>query len=483
MWMGRRKDEEAQMKDKEEKTYPDAVPYDVQAFLDFVSAATSPYHAVMAAGAELSAAGFVELDLGAPWELATDGKYFVKVYDSTLLAFTVGAKGPLRMAAAHTDFPCFRLKPQAMEAEGASCGLVNVEPYGGMIYRTWLDRPLSLAGKVVTRGSDPFRPVTHLVDAHLPLMTIPSLAIHRDRDVNKKGEIEAQRDLQPLFALQPLEPGGTKDWISETFGMPDAPDDLLSYDLMTYPFEQGCTFGAANIFGEDGPAPEAGGLLSSPRLDNMTSVWACVQGLVAAAEAGVPDGVRLVTLFDNEEVGSRTKQGAGSAVLMETLRRIYASALVAGWNSADDAGGANGADGSRAAGERLAAALADGFLLSCDVAHGDHPAYPSKSDPYISTQLGAGVVIKQAASQKYAGDAEAVAIVRSLCEAQDIPYQMFVNRSGAPGGSTLGSIASALVPVRTMDVGVPVLAMHSARETMGTTDEGALVALVRAVLE
>ena len=193
--------------------------------------------------------------------------------------------------------------------------------------------------------------------------------------------------------------------------------------------------------------------------------------------------MRLVALFDNEEVGSCTKQGAGSAVLMETLRRIYASALVAGWDSADDAGGSNGADGSRAAGERLAAALAEGFLLSCDVAHGDHPAYPSKSDPYVATQLGAGVVIKQAASQKYAGDAEAVAIVRSLCEAQDIPYQMFVNRSGAPGGSTLGSIASALVPVRTMDVGVPVLAMHSARETMGTADEGALVALVRAVLE
>lgn len=471
------------MKSEEEKTYPDAVPYDVQAFLDFVSLATSPYHAVLAAKTELTEAGFQELALGDTWELAAGGKYFVDVYGSTLLAFTVGAAGPLRMAAAHTHFPCFRLKPQAMEAEGAGCGLVNVEPYGGMIYRTWLDRPLSLAGKVVTRGSDPFHPVTHLVDAHLPLMTIPSLAIHRDRDVNKKGELEAQRDLQPLFALQPLEPGGTKDWISEAFGVPETPDDLLSFDLVTYPFEQGCTFGAANIFGGDGTSPDVGELLSSPRLDNSTSVWACVQGLVAAANAGVPDGVRLVALFDNEEVGSRTKQGAGSAVLMETLRRIYASALVAGWDSADDAGGSNGADGSRAAGERLAAALADGFLLSCDVAHGDHPAYPSKSDPYVSTQLGAGVVIKQAASQKYAGDAEAVAIVRALCEAHAIPYQTFVNRSGAPGGSTLGSIASALVPVRTMDVGVPVLAMHSARETMGTADEGALTALVRAVLE
>ena len=180
-----------------------------------------------------------------------------------------------------------------------------------------------------------------------------------------------------------------------------------------------------------------------------------------ATKDGVPDGVRLVALFDNEEVGSRTKQGAGSAVLMEVLRRIYA---------AED-------------GARLSAALAGGFLLSVDVAHGLHPNHMGKSDPAVRPVLGGGAVIKQAASQAYAGDAEAVAIVRALCEERGIVHQDFVNRSDSRGGSTLGSIASALVPVRTMDVGVPILAMHSARETMGAADEMALTALVQAVLE
>lgn len=447
------------------------IPYDVQAFLHFVDAAVSPYHAVWHAMGKLHAAGFAQLRLNAPWDLKPGGKYFVNVYDGALLAFTIGEEGPLHMAAAHTDFPCFRLKPAAAEAEGAGYGLVNVEPYGGMIYRTWLDRPLGLAGKVVEKGIDPFCPETHLVNTCFPLMTIPSLAIHMDRDVNKKGELEAQKDMQPLFTLKKLLEGETKNWIVREFEEPENPDDLLSFDLMTYPFERGCTFGARRVFREDIPAGTAGELLSSPRLDNMTSVWACVQGLIAATEQGVPEGVRLVALFDHEEVGSRTKQGAGSAVLMEVLRRIYASAAMAFWGR-----------GFRDAEERLVAALADGFFLSCDVAHGTHPSHVEKMDPCVRPKLGDGVVIKQAASQKYAGDAEAVAIVRGLCEQEEIPYQMFVNRSGAAGGSTLGSIASALVPMCTMDVGVPILAMHSARETMGTADEGALVALVRAVL-
>ena len=461
------------MKKKEIKFLPDGVPYDVQAFLDFIGIATSPYHAVLAASARLREAGFSELALGGAWEISAGRKYFVNVYDGALLAFTVGAAGPLRMAAAHTDFPCFRLKPNAMDGEGAGCGLANVEPYGGMIYRTWLDRPLGLAGKIVTKGADAFHPVVHLVDAHEPLMTIPSLAIHMDREVNKKGELNAQRDMLPLFALEAWEGlNVTESWLGEVFHLDE--DDILSYDLMTYPMEQGCTFGTPQVGDPDDPS-SIGEILSSPRLDNMTSVWACLQGLLAAAKEGAPDGVRLIALFDNEEVGSHTKQGAGSAVLMETLRRIYASEAVAGWT-----GGAPGASDAEA---RLMAALPEAFLLSCDVAHGTHPAHPEKMDPYARACLENGVVIKQAASQKYAGDAEAVAIVRALCDAHEIPCQMFANRSGSPSGATLGSIASSIVPVRTMDVGVPVLAMHSARETMATEDEGALIALVQAVLE
>ena len=422
--------------------------YETKELLDFIASAPSPCHTVAASAEKLRRAGFEELELSGAWQLSRGGRYFIRVYGTTLLAFTVGAAGPLRMAAAHTDFPCFRLKPAAgLVREGY--GLLNVETYGGLILRSWLDRPLGLAGKVVLRGEDAFHPEVRLVDFGRPLVTIPSLAIHMDREVNKEGALNPQKDMLLLAALFGGE--AEEDWwmqaLAELAGI--SAEDILSYELSTYPWEQGCTLGLA----ED--------LVSSPRLDNLTSVWACLEGLVDATKDGVPDGVRLVALFDNEEVGSRTKQGAGSAVLMEVLRRIYA---------AED-------------GARLSAALAGGFLLSVDVAHGLHPNYMSKSDPIVRPVLGGGVVIKQAASQAYAGDAEAVAIVRALCEERGIAHQDFVNRSDSRGGSTLGSIASALVPVRTMDVGVPILAMHSARETMGAADEMALTALVQAVLE
>ena len=422
--------------------------YETKELLDFIASAPSPCHTVAASAEKLCRAGFEELELGGAWQLSRGGRYFVRVYGTTLLAFTVGAAGPLRMAAAHTDFPCFRLKPAAgLVREGY--GLLNVETYGGLILRSWLDRPLGLAGKVVLRGEDAFHPEMRLVDFGRPLVTIPSLAIHMDREVNKEGALNPQKDMLLLAALFGGE--AEEDWwmqaLAELAGVPA--EDILSYELSTYPWEQGCTLGLAEE------------LVSSPRLDNLTSVWACLEGLVDATKDGVSDGVRLVALFDNEEVGSRTKQGAGSAVLMEVLRRIYA---------AED-------------GARLSAALAGGFLLSVDVAHGLHPNHMSKSDPAVRPVLGGGVVIKQAASQAYAGDAEAVAIVRALCEERGIAHQDFVNRSDSRGGSTLGSIASALVPVRTMDVGVPILAMHSARETMGAADEMALTALVQAVLE
>lgn len=422
--------------------------HEIEALLSFIQQSPSPAHTVVAAAARLRGAGFAELSLAEDWQLAVGGRYFVSVYGTTLLAFTVGDAGPLRMAAAHTDFPCFRLKPAAGLTR-AGYGVLNVEPYGGLILRSWLDRPLGLAGRVVLRGADAFHPRAELVDFARPLVTIPSLAIHMDRKVNEEGGLNAQTDMLPLAAL--LGDMGKDDWwqaaLAAALGVTQ--EEILSYELSTYPFEVGCALGLADE------------LLSSPRLDNLTSVWACLEGLLGASAGSVPAGVRLVALFDNEEVGSRTKQGAGSLVLAEALRRIYEKA---------------GGDAARAQ------ALADGFLLSVDVAHGLHPAHEEKSDPAVRPVLGGGVVIKQAASQAYAGDAEAVAIVRELARLHAIPVQDFVNRSDSRGGSTLGSIASALVPVRTMDVGVPILAMHSARETMAAADEAALISLVRAVL-
>lgn len=425
---------------------------ETEELLDFVAECPTPFHTVQASAMRLRLAGFRELSLTDSWQIERGGKYFVTVYDSTLLAFVVGeSDGQLRMAAAHTDFPCFRLKPQAGMVK-EKCGLLNVEKYGGLILRTWLDRPLSLAGKIVVRGEDVFNPEIRLVDFQRPLVTIPSLAIHMDREVNDEGKLNVQTDMLPLAAVfggvESLEADADAktffvDWLAEELGT--AVEDILSYELSLYPVEHGCTVGLHEE------------MVSSSRLDNLTSVKACLDGICGAAETGT--GIRLIALFDNEEVGSCTKQGAASAVLMQVLERMY-TAL--GKSQ-----------------EELLRDIAAGFLLSVDVAHAVHPNYADKADPAVRPVLGAGLTLKQACSQSYAGDAEAVAVVRGLCESQGIKWQQFVNRSDSRGGSTLGSIASALVPMRTMDIGVPILAMHSVRETMAGTDQEALSKLLQ----
>lgn len=429
-----------------------AIPAAAEELLAFIQCSTSPFHVVEESAKRLLHAGFQELKPAASWRLAAGGRYFLRVYGSTLLAFVVGEKPlkshgtPLLMAAAHTDFPCFRLKPEAgMTHDG--CGTLNIETYGGLILRTWLDRPLSLAGKIVLRGKDAFHPEVRLVDFQKPLMTIPSLAIHMDRDVNKDGALNAQKDMLPLAALlgKDAEEDFFLAWLAEA--CETERDAILSYDLGAYPCETGCTFGLRDEF------------ISSPRLDNLTSALACLKGI---EEAHPTQGIRLIALFDNEEVGSRTKQGAGSAVLGDVLRRIY-----------QDLSGESDA---------VCRALADGFLLSVDVAHAVHPSHAAKSDPVVRPALAAGVVLKQAASQSYAGDAEASAVVRALAEEHEIPWQRFVNRADSRGGSTLGAIASSFVPVRTMDIGAPILAMHSARETMGAADQESLERLLKAFL-
>ena len=432
--------------------------------LAFIGRCTSPFHVVTEIAARLRRAGFQELRREESWEkkLACGGRYFVDVYGSSLIAFSVGAlPGALRMAAAHTDFPCFRVKPLAAMVQDGY-GSLNVEPYGGLILRTWLDRPLGLAGKVVLRGASPFQPEVRLVDFRKPLLVIPSLAIHMDREVNEAGALNAQKDMLPLAALldgaEGKERCKTKEeemrhteeeqgffltWLAKACGAET--QDVLSYELGAYPVEEGCALGLSGEF------------VSAPRLDNLTSVLACLKGLEKARSS---EGIRLAAFFDNEEVGSRTKQGAGSTVLHEVLRRIYCACGLTE--------------------EVLSQDLAKGFLLSVDVAHGLHPSHRDKSDPSAHPVLGGGVVLKQAASQAYAGDAEAVAVIRALAEAAAIPCQMFVNRSDSRGGSTLGAIASSFVPVRTMDIGLPVLAMHSACETMGIGDQAALEKLLQA---
>jgi aspartyl aminopeptidase len=412
-----------------------------EGLLNFIATCTSPYHTVATSQKFLAENGFEELKPADSWHLAAGGKYFTKVYDSTLLAFRVGAKDStgLKIAAAHTDFPCFRIKPQAgILTEGY--GTLNVEGYGGMIVSTWLDRPLSMAGKIVLKGKDPFAPKVRLVDFKRPLLSMPNLAIHMNRAVNDGYKWNKQKDVLPLAAMFDRK-SKEKDFFVKFLAkeLKCKPEDILSYELSTYPVETGCTFGLDDEF------------ISSPRLDNITSVRACLDGIVASK---AKNGLQIAAIFDNEEVGSKTKQGAGSNVLIQLIERIY------------DLLGKNK--------EEILREMASGFMLSVDVAHALHPNYTDKCDPTNKPIMNSGLVLKQAATQSYAGDAEAVGVIAGLCEAKGIPFQTFVNRSDLVGGSTLGSIASAIVPIRTMDIGVPMLAMHSARETMGEKDQEAL---------
>lgn len=422
----------------------------VNELLDFINLSPSPAHVVDTSEKRLIKSGFERLSMDRPWNLNAGGKYFVSIYGTALLAFTLGKdRGQLRMAAAHTDFPCFRLKPAAGIIKDGY-GSLNVESYGGLMLRTWLDRPLSLAGRVAIRGADPFHPEIRLVDFSQPIITIPSLAIHMDREVNEKGELNPQKDMLPVAALfgKDADTDGSDfflEWMASRLNVPS--QDILSYELSTYPWEEGLVMGLGRE------------LISSPRLDNLTSVMACLEGICAS----IPEhGIRLIALFDNEETGSHTKQGAGSMILKTALKRIY-KAL--GYSD-----------------EELWSDISSGFLLSVDVAHGLHPNHSDKCDPTNRPILGSGVVLKQAASQAYAGDTEAIAIIRGLCEAHGIPFQTFVNRADIRGGSTLGSIASTMVPVRTMDIGIPILAMHSARELMGREDQLSLIRLLQAFL-
>lgn len=413
----------------------------IDTLLTFIADSPSPYHTVSTSRALLDEAGFTALSLEeAPWHLQSDAAYYIPVYGSGLIAFRTGRhiRRHLRISAAHTDFPCLRIK-QRPEIREKGYLKVNAEVYGGLLRESWLDRPLSLAGAVAIETEDPFRPKRHLIDLKRPVLTIPRLAIHMNRKANQGIELNPQKDLLPLLGLD--EKAVTHhfflDFLSETCRC--LPEAILSYELTVYPTEPGCRLGWHNEF------------VSAPRLDNLTSVLASLSALVSAADA---DGLNVVALFDNEEVGSHTKQGADSVI----LSRIYHA-----FELTDD---------------DLSADLSKGFMLSVDVAHAIHPNVPEKCDITNHPQMGRGVALKIAASQSYAGDAEAVAVLKGLCRRADIPYQIFMNRSDLPGGSTLGSLLSANLPIRTMDIGIPITAMHSCRELMGAADQQALTDLI-----
>ncbi len=421
--------------------------------LDFIKYATSPFHVVNKSISILKKNGFQPLNLNDNWNLKKGGCYYTKVYDSTLAAFVVGVDlddAPmLRIIAAHTDFPCFKVKPHADIVEKNYIKL-NTETYGGAILNTWLDRPLSIAGKVALKSDSVFQPRIYFIDFNQNLLTIPNLAIHMNHEINKGKELNKQTELLPLIATlnDTLQTNNYfLDYLASKINVDTS--DILDYDFYIYNREDGCTLGAEQSF------------ISSPRLDNLTSVYGALAGITAPHLNS--HAIHCITLFDNEEVGSHTKQGADSMIMNFILEKIF--------------------DSLKKTKTTLFRSISKGVLLSSDVAHGYHPNYSSKSDPTNTPCLNQGIVIKMNANQKYATDTEAIAIIQQLCHKYNIPYQKYVNRSDMIGGSTLGSIASSWLPMKTVDLGVPLLAMHSARELMGASDQNMLNKLMQAFFQ
>ncbi len=417
----------------------------VTKLMNILESGITPFHAVDACVLQLKEAGFEELAYEKKWELSPGKRYYVPHHGSALFAFTVGAeykKGQMvRMAAAHTDYPTLRLKPSPDFATKGYAQL-NIEVYGGPILNTWLDRPLGVAGRVsVKNPKNAFAPKLMYFDSQSAILTIPNLAIHMNRDVNRGVELNPQSDLIPLVGLCDGKDADAKffmTYLAKQLSVKE--EDILDFELNVYCTEKPELIGVEKD------------LLSSPRIDNLSSCEALVLALMNTDRK---EGINLIQLADHEEVGSTSKQGAASILLHDMTRRILRSL----GNSEDE----------------IDASMYEAMLVSADVAHAVHPNNVGKADPLVQPILGKGLCIKQAAAQSYATDAETIAIFAGLCEQAKVPYQRFVNRADMRGGSTLGAIASALTPVKTLDIGIPILAMHSARELMAARDMDSLV--------
>ncbi len=403
-------------------------------FLDTLKKGKTQFHVVKECVDTLLANGFTLLNLADDWGRLTPGKYMVKPFPSLLVAWVIGQEASsLRVAMAHTDFPSLKLKSNP-DIKKSGYLMANVEPYGGLITNTWFDRPLGLAGKVVVKGENAFAPRTILYDSEKPICIIPNLAPHLKKD--KSTDIDVQKELIPLVSM--AEGGSETDkllrYVTKDAGVNY--EEILDYDLYLYVFEEPQIIGIKDEF------------ISSPRIDNISSAWAITNALI---ESNITNQIAVGVFFDNEEIGSRSKQGADSTLLRDIIERIVPDKKM----------------------------IYEGFNISVDVAHGLHPNYAEKSDVTNQIILGKGVALKTSASQRYVTDSEAGAVITALCLEKGIKLQRQVNRSGMAGGQTLGPIVSSYLPMKSVDMGIPVLAMHSARELMHRDDCLELAKLLR----
>ena len=415
----------------------------IQDLLSFLDSSPVNFLAADTLRKKLLKAGFQEFDAKNPIDNLKPGtQFFVTKNDSSVYAFRMGSRklseNGFHVICAHCDSPTFRIKPNAeITCEGGITKL-NTEVYGGPIMSTWFDRPLSLAGRVIVAGKDAMNPETRLLFCKRPLMQISNLAIHFNRQVNDGVKLSKQKDMLPILGIvqNELEKGNLlMNIICEEVKC--KAEEILDFDLYLYDATPACTFGVHDEF------------LSSGRLDDLSMVHAGLQALLQTGE-NIPETTQVLAVFDNEETGSQTKQGAGSPFLASILQRIVL------------------AQGDTL--EGFYQAVEKAFMISADNAHAWHPNYSDKYDPTNHPVLGGGPVIKFNAAQKYASDAASAAVFASLCKNAGVPCQRFVNHSDVAGGSTLGNILASSLPLRGVDMGNPVLAMHSARETASCAD-------------
>ncbi len=393
--------------------------------LEYIKGSPTAYHACERAAEMLKNSGYTELFEGCEWTLTEGGKYFVRRNGSSLIAFRASekCKNGFMITASHSDSPCLKIKDNATLCDGTYTRL-STEVYGGPIYSTWLDRPLGVAGRVSIKTQNGIG--VKLVDSKESCVIIPNIAIHMNREVNTGFKFNVSVDLIPVYGGAEPEKS-FKSMIAELAGASE--DDILASDLYVYNCQGGVEFG---------------GFISAPRLDDLQCAYAALEAFVTAGEGGASP---VYALFDNEEVGSQTKQGAASTFLSDTLERITE---------------ASGADYKRA--------VANSFMVSCDNAHAVHPNHPEYADKNHTVKMNGGIVIKYNANQKYTSDGVSAAIFKLICERADVPFQMYCNRADMAGGSTLGSIANTKVSLKTVDIGLAQLAMHSSFETAGKLD-------------
>lgn len=414
----------------------------------FIKKSPTAFHVVNNFSQMLEKSGFTKLNEMDRWEIKPNGKYYVTRNDSSIIAFRMPENVDFynfQISAAHSDSPAFKIKENPEMIEDSNYVTLNVEKYGGMLMAPWLDRPLSVAGRVIIKDGNTLKPV--LINVDRDLCVIPNLAIHMNRDANNGIKYNPQKDMIPLFG-EISSKNKFKELIAKEADT-DA-EAIISIDLFVYNRELGTIWGAENEF------------ISAPRLDDVMCAYSCINALIKSKETN-KESVNVCAVFDNEEVGSTTKQGADSSFLSDVLSRI---SMCTGKDSED-----------------FVRACASSFMLSADNAHAVHPNYKEKADPTNRPYMNKGIVIKYNANQKYTTDAVSAAIFKEICKKAEVPVQSYVNRSDIPGGSTLGNISNSHISLNTVDIGLAQLAMHSPYETAGIKDTELMIKAVKKFYE